>query len=61
MKIRAQDLEPGDVMTVHDWRLHVVRVERDRAVAVSTMEFDFLIHFLRDELVSVRKPLSTAA
>ena len=61
MKIRAQDLQVGDVVALHDWTLHVIHVERDLAVAVLTAEFDFLIHFLRDELVSVRKPVPAAA
>lgn len=61
MKIRAQDLQAGDVVTLHDWNLHVIHVDCDRAVAVLTAEFDFLIHFLRDELVSVRKSLPAAA
>jgi hypothetical protein len=61
MKIRAQDLQAGDVVALHDWNLHVINVERDLAVGVLTSEFDFLIHFLRDELVSVRKPDPAAA
>jgi hypothetical protein len=61
MKIRAQDLQAGDVVAMHDWNLHVIHVERDRAVAVLTAEFGFPIHFLLDELVSVRRPLLAAA
>jgi hypothetical protein len=61
MKIRAQDLQAGDVVVLHDWNLHVVHVERDLAVAVLVEEFDFLIHFLRNELVGVRKRVPVAA
>jgi len=53
MKIQARDLDVGDVLAVHDRHLHVMGVERDRAVAVRTAEFGFLIHFLRDEVVNV--------
>jgi hypothetical protein len=53
MRIHAQDLATGDILNLHDWQLHVTGVDRDRAVAVRTAEFDFLIHFLSDELVDV--------
>jgi hypothetical protein len=61
MKIRAQDLRAGDVIALHDWTLHVFHVERDLAVAVLTAEFDFLLHFLRDELVDVLERVPAAA
>jgi hypothetical protein len=56
MRIQARDLAAGDVVAVHDWNLHVIDIERDRAVAVLTAEFDCLIHFLSDELVNVNLP-----
>lgn len=61
MKIRAQDLQVGDLVALHDWTLHVIHVERDVAIAVLTAEFEFLIHFLRDEPVSVRRHAPVAA
>jgi hypothetical protein len=61
MEIRAQDLRADDVIALHDWSLHVIHVEHDLAVAVLTVEFDFLLHFSRDELVSVRKRVPAAA
>jgi hypothetical protein len=60
MKIRAQDLAAGDVLAIHDWNLHVLEVDPDRVVAVRTAEFDFLIHFLSDEVVDVRESLQAA-
>jgi hypothetical protein len=60
MKIRAQDLAAGDVLEIHDWNLHVLDVDRDGAVAVRTAEFDFLIHFVTDEVVTVRESLEAA-
>jgi hypothetical protein len=32
MKIRAQGLQAGDVVAVHDWNLHVVFADGDLAV-----------------------------
>jgi hypothetical protein len=61
MKVRAQDLRADDVIALHDWTLHVIHVERDLAVAVLTAEFDFSLHFLRDELVNVLKRVPAAA
>ena len=61
MKIRAQDLRADDVIALHDWTLHVFHVESDLAVAVLTAEFDFLLHFLRDELVDVLERVPAAA
>jgi hypothetical protein len=61
MKIRAQNLKAGDVVALHDWTLHVIYVEHGLAVAVLTAEFEFLLHFQRDELVSVLKRVPAAA
>jgi hypothetical protein len=52
MNVHAEDLACGDVLVLHDWTLHIVEVVCDRAVAVLTAEFGFVIHFLRsDELI----------
>jgi hypothetical protein len=53
MRIRARDLVIGDVLRINDWHLHVRAVEHDIATAVLTAEFEFLLHFARDELVQV--------
>lgn len=53
MRIHARDLAVGDIVQVNDRRLHIVRVERDNAVAVLAAGFDFLIHFGPDEFVTV--------
>ena len=53
MKIPAGQLATGDVLHVNDWHLHVTAVERDLGTAVRTEEFDFLLHFGRDETVDV--------
>lgn len=53
MKIYARNLAVGDVLHLHDWTLHVVGVERELAIGVVTAEFDFLIHFARNEVVDV--------
>jgi hypothetical protein len=60
MRIRAQDLAVGEILAINDWNLHVIGVERDSAVAVLTAEFDFLIHFLPDEVVNIRTTLEAA-
>ena len=57
MKIPANQLAAGDILHVNDWRLHVIAVERDLGTAVLTAEFDFLLHFTRDDSVDV---ISTA-
>jgi hypothetical protein len=54
MRIHARELVAGDVLALHDWRLHVVAVERDNAVGVRTAEFEFVIHFLNDEVVDIQ-------
>lgn len=53
MKFRANRLRVGDVLRLHDWRLHGVRLERGLAVGVVTSEFGFIIHFASDEVVDV--------
>jgi hypothetical protein len=60
MRIRARDLVVGDVLALNDWNLHVIGVERDKAVAVLMAEFDFLIHFSSEQIVNVRTPLEAA-
>jgi hypothetical protein len=54
MRIPARDLAVGDVLHLNDWRLHVIRIERDQAIAVLTAEFAFLIHFKREDLLTVQ-------
>jgi hypothetical protein len=53
MRIHARDLAAGDILQVNDWQLHIVRIERDNAVAVLTAELGFLIHFCQDDVVTV--------
>ena len=53
MKIPARQLAVGDILRVNDWRLHVVAVEREIGTAVLTAEFDFLLHFTRDDMIHV--------
>jgi len=60
MRIPARDLVVGDVLDINDWRLHVINIERDQAMAVLTAEFAFLIHFAHEDLVSVQ-PRAAAA
>ena len=54
MRIPAHDLAVGDVLHVNDWHLHVVGIDRDRAVAVFTSELGFLIHFAPEDVVTVQ-------
>jgi hypothetical protein len=54
MRIHARDLAVGNILQVNDWQLHILRIERDNAVAVLTAEFGFLIHFGRDDFVTVQ-------
>jgi hypothetical protein len=54
MRIPARDLAVGDVLQINDWYLHVIKVERDQAMAVLTAEFDFLIHFAPEDIVQVQ-------
>ena len=53
MKIPATQLAAGDILHVNDWHLHVIAVERDLGTAVLTAEFDFLLHFTREDAVDV--------
>lgn len=53
MTIAAHALDVGDVIRLHDWILHVVAAEHDVGTAVLTAEFDFLLHFDRDEPIEV--------
>ena len=52
MKIPARQLAVGDILRVNDWRLHVA-VEREIGTAVLTAEFDFLLHFTRDDMIDI--------
>jgi hypothetical protein len=54
MRIHARDLAVGDTLQVNDWHLHIIRIEREIAVAVLTAEFGFLLHFGQDEFVTVQ-------
>lgn len=60
MRIHAEDLTAGDILVLHDWRLHVVEVVHDRAIAVLTAEFNFLLHFVRNEVVQVGEQAKAA-
>jgi len=53
MKIPARQLAVGDILRVNDRRLHVVAVEREIGTVVLTAEFDFLLHFTRDDMIDV--------
>lgn len=57
MKIPAQDLACGDLLQVHDWRLHVMAVDTDAGTVVQTAEFGFPLHYAPDELVDVVAPV----
>jgi glycogen synthase len=54
MRIPARDLAVGDVLHINDWRLHIIHIERDHAMAVLTAEFTFLIHFGYEDLLTVQ-------
>jgi hypothetical protein len=60
MKILSQDLAVGDILEINGWNLHVIGVDRDRAVAILTAEFNFLIHIPRDKVVSIKAPAAAA-
>jgi hypothetical protein len=60
MRIHAEDLAVGDILVLHDWNLHIIEVERDRAVTVLTAEFGFSLHFVRNEAVDVQEGLDAA-
>ena len=57
MRIPAEELRIGDLLRVHDWRLHVVAVDHDGGTAVLTAEFDFLLHFARHQAAEVDRDL----
>lgn len=54
MRVHARDLAVGDILHINDRLLHITRIDRDAAVAVLTAELGFLIHFGRDDVVTVR-------
>jgi hypothetical protein len=54
VRVPARDLAVGDVLHVNDWLLHVIKIERDQAIAVLTAEFAFLIHFTQEDVVNVQ-------
>lgn len=53
MRIPVRALRAGDVIRLNDWKLHVVVVDHDRATAVLTAEFDFLLHFTQYDSVEL--------
>jgi hypothetical protein len=53
MRIPARNLAVGDVLRLNDWHLQVIAVEHDLATAVLTAQFEFLLHFTRDDSVDV--------
>jgi hypothetical protein len=53
-RIPARNLAVGDILHLNDWRLHVIQIERDQAMAVLTAEFAFLIHFAYEDLLTVQ-------
>ncbi|HKC28340.1 MAG TPA: hypothetical protein VKB75_10040 [Jatrophihabitans sp.] len=55
LQIPARELTRGDVLRIHDWRLHVLAVEHELGTAVLTSEFDFLLHFCRHDAVDVER------
>jgi hypothetical protein len=56
-KIPARNLAVGDIVHINHWRLHVIQIERDQAMAVLTAEFAFLIHFAYEDLLTVQTPV----
>ena len=60
MRIPVRDLAVGDVLHVNDWHLHVIKIERDQAMAVLTAEFDFLLHFASGDIVTVHARAAAA-
>ena len=52
-RVRADQMRPGDVWHMHDWRLHVLKVDIDgNSVAVFT-EGPSMRHVPADELEEV--------
>lgn len=60
MWVHARDLAVGDILELNDWLLHVTWVDRDAAVAVLTAELGFLIHFDREDVVTVQARAAAA-
>jgi hypothetical protein len=60
MRIPARELAVGDVLHVNDWHLHVIRIDRDQAMAVLTSEFGFLIHFAQEDVVTIQARTAAA-
>ena len=56
LTIEAHNLRAGDIVTEHDWHLHVARAWQDTlGVSVAFTEFDFLRHYSLCELVIVER------
>jgi hypothetical protein len=53
MKISVRALCAGDAIRLHDWMLHVVAVDHDVATTVLTSEFEFPLHFNRQESIEL--------
>ncbi len=53
MRIPVRQLTVGDTFRLNDWQMRVIAVEHDRATAVLTSEFGFLLHFTRDQTVDI--------
>src|SRR5262249_4196749 len=53
MNIPARHLPIGAPLSVNACQLHAIAVECDIGPAVLTAEFDFLLHFTRDDIVDV--------
>ena len=60
MRIPARDLVVGDVVQLNDWKLHVIRIDRDETMAVLTSEFRFLLHFAQEDVVNVQARVEAA-
>jgi hypothetical protein len=61
MRIPARQLTIGDVLLVNDWQLHVTAVEHEIATAIGTAEFEFLLHFTREDYVDVVSDVQESA
>jgi hypothetical protein len=60
-RISADELAPGDVLCLHDWRLDIEAVEHGIAITVVTAQFDFALHFARHDAVVVDHSVVEAA
>lgn len=48
-RVKACDLNPGDIVRQHDWLLHIREViVGHTAVAIAVTEFDFQLHYAAD-------------